>query len=190
MAVKTEQNCADAPLGVSAFLAFGSNIGDRMSEFRSALRGLRENGFQPEVSSSVYETEPVGCEPGAAPFYNAVIGGRWNASAESLLKLCLHLEQKAGRPTVHPHWHSRILDIDLLLFGESILHTDMLTLPHPRIGERLFVLVPLAEIAPHVIVPGSGLTVLEQLDVLKKSVSCSASAVKRIFPPFFCDNFS
>ena len=80
---------ADAPEGVSAFLALGGNLGDREAVFRDALRRLRENGFVVEAVSSFYETAPVGCEPGAPAFYNAVVRGRWSGSPEALLKLCL-----------------------------------------------------------------------------------------------------
>ncbi|MGN0872754.1 MAG: 2-amino-4-hydroxy-6-hydroxymethyldihydropteridine diphosphokinase, partial [Victivallales bacterium] len=94
-----------------------------------------------------------GCEPGAPAFYNAVVRGRWAGSPEALLKLCLKLEAEAGRPADHPHWHSRILDLDLILFGDRILATEFLTVPHPRAHERLFVMVPLAEIAPEAVFP-------------------------------------
>ena len=75
---------ADAPEGVSAFLALGGNLGDREAVFRDALRRLRENGFAVEAVSSFYETAPVGCEPGAPAFYNAVVRGRWAGSPEAV----------------------------------------------------------------------------------------------------------
>lgn len=158
---------ADAPEGVSAFLALGGNLGDREAVFRDALRRLRENGFAVEAVSSFYETAPVGCEPGAPAFYNAVVRGRWSGSPEALLKLCLKLEAEAGRPVDHPHWHSRILDLDLILFGDRILATEFLTVPHPRAHERLFVMVPLAEIAPEAVSPTlhrSASAILHSLD--------------------------
>ena len=83
------------------------------------------------------------------------------------MKLCLKLEAEAGRPVDHPHWHSRILDLDLILFGDRILATEFLTVPHPRAHERLFVMVPLAEIAPEAVFPTlhrSASAILHSLD--------------------------
>ena len=143
--------------GVSVFLALGGNLGDRRAVFADALRKLNENGFRIRKVSSVYETPPVGCEPGAGNFYNAVASGFWNASPEELLALCQRLEQEAGRAADHPHWQSRILDLDLIAFGMRRILTERLSIPHPLATESLFVMMTLAEIAPDFLFPGAAL---------------------------------
>lgn len=174
---------ADAPEGVSAFLALGGNLGDRDAVFRSALRRLCENGFAIEAVSSFYETAPVGCEPGAPAFYNAVVRGRWAGSPEALLGLCRKLEVEAGRPADHPHWHSRTLDLDLILFGDRILASESLTVPHPRAHERLFVMVPLAEIAPEVVFP----TLRRSASAILHSLDCGGEMPHRVRDAFRMD---
>lgn len=147
------RHAADAPAGASVFLALGGNLGDREAVFRAALASLRENGFAVDAVSGLYENAAVGCEEGAPPFYNAVAHGFWNGTPETLLALCRRLEAAAGRPADHPHWHSRTLDLDLILFDGRILNTEELVIPHPLAHKRLFVMRPLAEIAPGVVFP-------------------------------------
>ena len=144
---------ADTPEGVSAFLALGGNLGDREAIFRNALVSLQKHGFFIEAVSWLYESEPVGCEAGAQTFYNAVVCGHWNDTPEALLKLCKKLEIAAGRPADHPHWHSRTLDLDLILFGDRMLEMPSLVIPHPLAHKRPFVMIPLAEIAPEAFFP-------------------------------------
>ena len=157
---------ADTPSGVSAFLAFGGNLGDREALFRAALASLRENGFAIDAVSGLYENAAVGCEEGAPPFYNAVAHGFWNGTPETLLALCRRLEAAAGRPADHPHWHSRTLDLDLILFDGRILNTEELVIPHPLAHKRLFVMRPLAEIAPGAVFPSLHRTASEILHSL------------------------
>ena len=143
------------------FLALGSNLGDRKAAFRKALKGLKKGGLQAISLSPLHETEPEGCEDGAETFLNAVLSGFWEGTPQELLQLCQTLEEAAGRAKDHPHWHSRELDIDILLFGETILNTPHLTIPHPLAHTRSFVLQPLAELAPEIRFPTLGKTALQ-----------------------------
>lgn len=129
-------------------LGFGGNIGDTEEVFLRAIRMLEKKGFRIEKVSSFFETEAEGCEPEAKPFLNAAVSGFWGKTPLELLKVCQEIEQANGRPKEHPHWVSRTLDIDLILFGNIVMKTDELTLPHPRAGERDFVLLPVKEISP------------------------------------------
>lgn len=135
------------------FLALGSNKGDRAAFLRNAVQSLIQNHFLVRRVSSVYETDPVGCEDGAGAFLNCVVGGSWNSTPEALLALCRKLEQEAGRDPAHSHWTSRELDIDIILFGSSIVDSASLKIPHPLAHKRAFVMLPLHEIAPNVIFP-------------------------------------
>lgn len=162
------------------FLALGSNKGDRLEFLRNALKGLERGGFRILKVSSVYETEPVGCYDDSAPYFNAVLEGRWLGDAESLLHLCQSLEQAAGRPLDHAPMVARELDLDLLLFGDQIIQTAHLTIPHPRAAERSFVMVPLYEIAPDLVFPDCGLRVTEIYRSLLPHDGISA-ALCRIF---------
>ncbi len=150
----------------SAALSLGGNMGDVESSFRMALKSLADAGLERLRVSSLYTTKPVGCEPGAADFLNAAATGFWKGSPFELLSLCKDLEARAGRPTIHPHWHSRPLDIDLILFGDLEVKTDTLTLPHPEASKRRFVLEPLSEIAPDIVFPGFGMTIMQMLGEL------------------------
>ncbi len=129
-------------------LALGGNIGDTERLFHRAVEMLEEGGFRPEKLSSFYRTAPEGCEPGAEDFLNAALSGYWEDSPLALLDLCQSIEEANGRPRKHPHWHSRTLDIDLILFGGEKMNTPRLVLPHPLAGRRDFVLHPVREICP------------------------------------------
>lgn len=144
-----------------AALSLGGNMGDVEASFRMALQAFAAAGLEGLRVSSLYTTEPVGCEPGAADFLNAAAIGFWKGSPFELLALCKDLELRAGRPNIHPHWHSRPLDIDMILFGDLVLETEALILPHPEASKRRFVLDPLVEIAPGIIFPDSGETALK-----------------------------
>lgn len=133
--------------GGSVFLALGSNKGDREQHLRNAFAALKRGGFRLGGVSSMYETEPVGCEAGAGIFLNCVIRGNWSGSADELLNLCQSIEVAEGRSEHHAHWVSRELDIDLILFGNEVIHTERLTVPHPLVLERPFVLEPLQELS-------------------------------------------
>lgn len=126
-------------------VALGSNLGDRWAHLRSAVAGL------PDVArvSGVYETEPVGGPIGQEPYLNAVVELVTDVTARQLLDLGQALELSAGRAP-GPRWSARTLDVDIVwIDGEQIDEPD-LVVPHPRAGQRAFVLVPLAELAPDV----------------------------------------
>jgi 2-amino-4-hydroxy-6-hydroxymethyldihydropteridine diphosphokinase len=148
-----------------AGVALGSNLGDRLGNLVAArqtvagLLGVRG----PIVSSSVYETDPVGCEPGAPGFLNAVIEFDYQDEPTQLFQELRRIEIQLGRPAEHERNISRSIDIDLLYFGDALLATERLTLPHPRIFGRQFVLRPLADIQPNLVLPGQTKSVMDLL---------------------------
>ncbi len=141
------------------FLGLGSNLGDRERYLSEGLRSLARRGFRPVRASVLYETEPVGGPP-QGWFLNMVSQGETDLQPEELLAACLETEEELGRER-ETRWGPRTLDLDLLLFGDEVRDTPMLTLPHPRLAERLFVLVPLSELAPDLRPPRLGLSVAE-----------------------------
>ncbi|HEY4284458.1 MAG TPA: 2-amino-4-hydroxy-6-hydroxymethyldihydropteridine diphosphokinase [Chthoniobacterales bacterium] len=150
---------------VRAGVAFGSNIGDRLANLIAARKKISEiPGVNPPViSSPVYETDPVGCEPGAAGFLNAVIEFPYAGEPLELFGQLKQIEIELGRPAEHARNVSRSIDIDLLYFGDTVLNTEHLSLPHPRMVDRVFVLQPLADIQPERVLPSQTKTVRELL---------------------------
>lgn len=146
-------------------LGLGSNVGDRLANLRAARAKIVDlpDVTGPLRSSSIYETEPVDCEPGAAKFLNAVIEIDYAAGPPSLLELLREIEQSLGRPADRPRSVSRSIDIDILYFEDRQVETDQLRLPHPRLHLRRFVLEPLAEIRPDLVLPSRESTVAEML---------------------------
>lgn len=127
------------------YLLLGSNLGDRESILRRAIEELKGKGFSIKKNSSIYETEPWGIKDQPV-FLNIVIEGRWSSSPEELLALCQNTEILLGRVRT-VKWGERILDIDILYFGNSMVSTESLMIPHPGIPGRRFTLIPLNEIA-------------------------------------------
>jgi len=160
------QTTSAAVSGTEVFLAFGSNKGEPAAFLRSSLAGLSAGGFAVKQVSPLYETDPVDCEEGTPRFLNGIIAGSWGGTPEELLELCQRLERQAGRPEKHSSRQSRELDLDIILFGDRILNTRKLTIPHPRAAQRAFVLVPLNDLAPEAVFPDSGKTVRELLKSL------------------------
>jgi 2-amino-4-hydroxy-6-hydroxymethyldihydropteridine diphosphokinase len=131
----------------TAYLALGSNLGDRWETLSSAVRRLRaEPGLQIVAVSEFYETTPVNCPPGSGDFLNAVVAVETDRSPEDLLHLLLRIERQFGRVRSEPN-SPRTLDLDLILYGDRVINTPDLVVPHPRMHERDFVLVPLAEVS-------------------------------------------
>jgi 2-amino-4-hydroxy-6-hydroxymethyldihydropteridine diphosphokinase len=144
-----------------AFVALGANLGDRQATIESAVRDLAQIG--PVIAvSSIYETDPWGFVDQPA-FLNAVAEIDTELPAESVLEFLHEVEGRHGRVRSFAN-APRTLDLDLLLYGDSFLKSEHLTVPHPRFRERAFVLVPLAEVAANVVVPGLGATVSDLLD--------------------------
>jgi 2-amino-4-hydroxy-6-hydroxymethyldihydropteridine diphosphokinase len=136
-------------------VALGSNLGERLANLRNARKYISAlTGVLPPVrSSGIYETDPVGCEKGAGKFLNAVIEFGYSGEPDTLLHALAAIEKMLGRPGAHARNVSRTIDLDLLYFGELVIETGELHLPHPRIAEREFVLRPLADIRPNLILP-------------------------------------
>ncbi len=142
-------------------VAFGSNVGDRLANLKAARARVEQlPGIEPPLlASPVYETAPVDCEPGAANFLNAVIEVGFTGGATELLAALRAIERDLGRPSIHPRNESRTIDLDLLYFGDVRIDTPELQLPHARIDGRAFVLQPLADIRPDLVLPNRAETV-------------------------------
>lgn len=149
---------ADSAGAVVGFLGLGSNIGDRRAHLQAALEELSGRGLVVLASSSLYDTEPVGLILEQPEFLNACLQVRTALEPESLLALCKETERAVGRGAGGTRHGPRVIDIDLLLLGERSYASERLTLPHPEISARRFVLVPLLELKPHLRLPdGSAL---------------------------------
>jgi 2-amino-4-hydroxy-6-hydroxymethyldihydropteridine diphosphokinase len=146
---------------VTVYLGLGSNLGDREAHLEKGLASLRAAGVRLTAVSSIYETEPVG-GPSQGPYLNLVAAGDTLLSPEALLEAALAAEQDAGRVRTVRN-AARTLDVDVLFHGDLVQRGPRLTLPHPRLHERRFVLVPLGELAPAWRHPLLDLTVAELL---------------------------
>ena len=147
------RNTSARSAGTEVFLAFGTSKGDREAFVRFALDELKKGNFNIQKVSPLYETDPVDCEDGVPPFLNGVLQGVWNGSPEELLDFCQSIERRAGRPEKHSSRQARELDLDIILFGQEIIRTERLTVPHPRAFQRSFVLAPMNDITPDAMFP-------------------------------------
>ena len=139
-----------------AYLSVGSNIGDRLHHLVEAVRTLHSHeGVEVLAVSSIYETAPVGYTD-QADFLNVAICVETAVGGQELLEICQQVEQELGRERTI-RWGPRTVDLDILLYGTDAIEAENLVVPHPRMHERAFVLVPLLEIAPliaHPTAPG------------------------------------
>lgn len=144
-----------------AFVALGSNLGDREAHLRRAIRALGSTrGIRWFGLSRIYETDPVGPPP-QGPYLNAVAEIETRLEPRALLGRLLEIEAEEGRIRSGARGEARTLDLDLLFFADRCIDEEELTVPHPRMQERSFVLEPLCELAPQWVHPRSGKTVAE-----------------------------
>ncbi|HEY7150623.1 MAG TPA: 2-amino-4-hydroxy-6-hydroxymethyldihydropteridine diphosphokinase [Solirubrobacterales bacterium] len=149
-----------------AYLGLGSNVGDREGHLRAAVDALGEHGVEVEAVSSLYETEPVGEFLDQPDFLNAVVRIGTGLEPEDLLDLCKAIEVEQGRMLGGQRHGPRPLDVDVLLVGDLELQSDRLTLPHPEVAERRFVLEPLLELDPGLALP-DGTSLADRLTALE-----------------------
>jgi 2-amino-4-hydroxy-6-hydroxymethyldihydropteridine diphosphokinase len=134
------------------YIAMGSNVGDRAGMLERAIAAMKSAGIRVLRQSSVYVTEPVDA-PGQAWFLNAVVEAETSLLPLQLLHALLRIERELGRRRITPHG-PRTIDLDILFYGSSVIRSRELEVPHPRLPERRFVLVPLVQIAPEFRHPG------------------------------------
>jgi 2-amino-4-hydroxy-6-hydroxymethyldihydropteridine diphosphokinase len=160
---------------VSAFLALGSNLGDRLGHLRRAVGLLNEvDGVRVVRSSRVYETAPVG--PPQPDYLNAVIEVESTLAPRDLLRACLGVEQAMGRVR-EERWGPRVIDVDVLTYDDERIDEPDLVVPHPRMHERAFVLVPLLELTADPMLPGGA----HMADV--RLADDAVSDVRAVAPP-------
>jgi 2-amino-4-hydroxy-6-hydroxymethyldihydropteridine diphosphokinase len=141
---------------VRAYIGLGSNLNDPVEQVRSARRTISQiNGVEESGFSSLYRSPPMG--PADQPDYvNAVLAVTTILAPLALLTELQAIEAEHGRVRGRERWGPRTLDLDILLYGQRVISTERLTVPHPRLSERAFVLYPLYEIAPDLHIPGKG----------------------------------
>ena len=137
----------------TGYLGLGSNVGDRQANLRTAIDKLGRHGMTVEGASSLYETEPVGEILDQPDFLNAAIRVRTELEPEELLGVCKAVEVELGRMFGGPRHGPRSIDVDVLLLGDVVLESEALTLPHPEVSSRRFVLAPLLELDPDLALP-------------------------------------
>ncbi len=147
----------------TAYISLGSNLGDRLANLHRAIRLLDSSETRVTHVSRFYETVPIGATREPVPLYiNCVLRVETTLNPEGLLDFTQNLERTCGRkPTFR--WGPRVMDADILLFDDFVIHTERLTIPHPRMIERAFALLPLAEIDPDIVFP-NGVSLRERLE--------------------------
>ena len=150
---------------VLVYIAFGSNLGDRNENIRQMLIKLAGIGGNSTRCSSLWRSEAVGMDPSAQEFINGVVELRTRLTALSLLRQLQCIEIALGRPTEHGLNTDRVIDLDIISYGNQKIVSEILMVPHPRAQDRLFVLNPLVELAPELKLRGFDKTVTELLQV-------------------------
>ncbi len=151
-----------------AGIALGSNLGDRLAHLRAAHARLRDIATPgaPVLTAPLYQTTPRLCPPGSPDFLNTVVETGFEGGPLELLEMTRAIERELGRVLFDERNAPRPIDVDILYLGETRFDNGTLILPHPRIGERRFVLQPLADIRPDLVLPGHSRTVAELLEQL------------------------
>jgi 2-amino-4-hydroxy-6-hydroxymethyldihydropteridine diphosphokinase len=164
------------------YLGLGSNVGDRRGNLQAAVDALPGHGVAVLASSSTYDTEPVGLVLDQPEFLNACIRIRTALAPEALLDACKAVERELGRQAGGVRHGPRPIDVDLLLLGDETYKSERLSLPHEQVTSRRFVLVPLLELAPDLVVPGGGGPAADALAALGHE-----GDVRRAGPPLTVD---
>src|SRR6056297_2156687 len=159
--------------GYGAFIAMGTNLGDKLGNMKTALKKIEEKGNKVVLKSNIYETKPYGVKDQPI-FYNAVIGVLTPYKPLALLNVLKSIEAEMGRKDTKK-WGPRIIDLDIILYGDIVLDDERLTLPHPDFRNRDFVLRPLKEIARMIVDPISEKTIGELYNALEDD-SCEKVA--------------
>ena len=160
------------------YLGLGSNVGDRRANLQAAVDALGGHGVEVLASSSVYDTDPVGEVLDQPDFLNACIRVRTALAPEELLDACKAVERELGRAAGGVRHGPRPIDVDVLLLGDESYRSERLSLPHEQVTSRRFVLVPLLELAPTLVIPGGGAAA----DALERLTE-EEGAVRRAGPP-------
>lgn len=159
-----------------AYLGLGANLGDRRASLAAAVEALDWGETRVVAASSVYETDPVGGPAGQPAYFNQVVAVETSIGARALWERCSAIEAALGRARDgEERWGPRYVDVDVLLYGDDVVDDPDLVVPHPRMHERAFVLVPLCEIAPDVVIPRYGVA----RDALA-ALSVDSPAVRRL----------
>jgi len=162
----------------TVYLSLGSNLGDRESNLRMAMERLDGDDIEVTGVSRFYETSPVGeTEAPVADYLNCAVRAETNLSPDALLRYTQAVEKSGGR-TPSSRWGPRTIDVDILWYEGVEIDSERLTLPHPRLMDRAFVLVPLAEIAPNLILPNG-----ETVSAAIKSNGLREQIVREWSPP-------
>jgi 2-amino-4-hydroxy-6-hydroxymethyldihydropteridine diphosphokinase len=154
-------------------IALGSNLGDRLAHLREARDAVLalENVAGPIRCSRVYETEPVGSGPDAGAYLNAVMEVEFEGQPIALLDQLQGIESRMGRPSKRPRNAPRTIDLDILYVGNRVLSNEEVVIPHPRLHLRRFVLTPLHDIRPDLVLPGQHLGIAELLTSLSDAAA-------------------
>ncbi|PYK30640.1 MAG: 2-amino-4-hydroxy-6-hydroxymethyldihydropteridine diphosphokinase [Verrucomicrobia bacterium] len=158
-------------------IVLGSNLGDRLANLRAARNSIVDLAANKNVlASRVYESEAVNCEPGAEKFLNAVIQIEYDGDPTELLEKLIQIEEALGRDRDHARNVSRKIDTDILYAGDLVIQNERLQLPHPRMHQRSFVLQPLADIRPDLVLPNQTKPVADLLAQIQDSTKLSCFA--------------